>query len=61
MAKKVLMVTEANSGDEAMYIDGVKVLEDSTIYACDLAAGNTRKSFLTIAPNILHLSQMLSL
>ena len=38
MAKKVLIVTEAKSGDEAMYIDGEKVLDDSTIYACSIAA-----------------------
>lgn len=37
MAKKVLMVTESQSGDEAMYIDGEKVLEQETIYACEIA------------------------
>jgi hypothetical protein len=37
MAKKVLVVTDVGSGDEAIYIEGKKVFEDSTVYATDIA------------------------
>lgn len=37
MAHKVLLVTDTESGDEAMYFDGELVAHDSTIYAVDIA------------------------
>lgn len=37
MAIEVLLVTEANTGNEAIYVGGMKVEEQSTLYACDIA------------------------
>lgn len=37
MVHKVLLVTDDDTGDEAMYLDGKKVYEEVTFYAVDIA------------------------
>jgi hypothetical protein len=34
--KKVIVATDYDSADEAIYVDGKKVFESSTVYACDI-------------------------
>ena len=36
--KKVVVVTDVNSADQALYIDGEYTLSDHTIYAADIAS-----------------------
>jgi hypothetical protein len=34
--KEVIVATDFTTGDEAIYVDGKKVFEDDTVYACDI-------------------------
>lgn len=34
----VVVLTDKESGNQALYVDDVLVLDDETVYACDIAA-----------------------
>lgn len=34
----VLVLTDEDTGRQALYVDGVLKFEDETVYACDIAA-----------------------
>lgn len=54
MAKKVLLVTDEESGDEAIYIDGKKVYEETTLYAVDIAEA-IKGMEVTVEHHTIHL------
>lgn len=50
----VVVLTDEDTGCQALYVDGVLKYEDETIYACDIAA-HTKNQQMTFEHDVVYL------